>query len=59
MNQCKKNFLKKGQGKLASNYHGKTNFSIKRTESIRKEQNIREKQWLNDLETQLYNLKNY
>lgn len=35
-------FLKKGEGKLASHNHGKTEFALKRQESIEKEQRIRE-----------------
>ena len=35
-------FLKSGQGKLASEYHGETDFSRRRKESIIKEQEARE-----------------
>ena len=42
MNQ-KSRFLKSGEGKLASEYHGETDFSRKRKESIIKEQEEREK----------------
>jgi len=37
-----KNFLKKGQGKLASQNHGKTEFAKKRQQKIIKEQLERE-----------------
>ena len=36
-------YLKKGKGKLASDYHGETEFSKKRTEKIIREQEEREK----------------
>ena len=36
--------LKSGQGKLASEYHGETDFSRKRKESIIKEQEEREQE---------------
>tara|TARA_B100001093_G_scaffold296368_1_gene282586 strand:- start:445 stop:594 length:150 start_codon:yes stop_codon:yes gene_type:complete len=36
-------FLKKGQGKLASNFHGETKFSKERKDKIIKEQLDREK----------------
>ena len=38
-----KNFLKKGEGKLASDFHGVTEFAKKRKEKIIKEQLEREK----------------
>ncbi len=37
-------YLKAGQGKLVSEYHGETNFSKKRKEKIIKEQEEREKE---------------
>ena len=36
-------FLRKGQGRLASDYHGETKFSKQRKEKIIKEQIMREK----------------
>lgn len=38
-------FLKKGEGKLASNYHGITEFSKKRKQKIVKEQEEREEKY--------------
>ena len=40
----KNSFLKKGEGKLASDYHGVTKFAMQRKEKIIKEQLEREKQ---------------
>ena len=37
-------FLKSGRGKLASGYHGETEFSRKRKEKIIKEQEMREQE---------------
>tara|TARA_B110001450_G_scaffold256350_1_gene286426 strand:- start:84 stop:296 length:213 start_codon:yes stop_codon:yes gene_type:complete len=36
-------YLKKGEGKLASNYHGETEFSKKRKEKIIREQEERQR----------------
>ena len=44
-NLPKFSFLKKGEGKLASDFHGKTKFAIKRLEKIIKEQEEREKEF--------------
>lgn len=41
-------FLRKGQGRLASDYHGETKFSKQRKEKIVKEQIIREKKMYNN-----------
>lgn len=40
----KPRFLKSGNGKLASEYHGETEFSRKRKENIIKEQEDRERE---------------
>lgn len=42
-NKKKFKFLKKGEGKLASHFYGKTAFSEKRKQQIIKEQEDREK----------------
>jgi hypothetical protein len=42
-NNSKPSFLKKGNGKLASDYHGKTKFSLQRLKKIIDEQINREK----------------
>tara|TARA_B100001093_G_scaffold477995_1_gene505783 strand:- start:1345 stop:1572 length:228 start_codon:yes stop_codon:yes gene_type:complete len=41
----KKPFLKCGEGKLCSDYHGITDFAIKRKAKIIKEQEAREKEY--------------
>ena len=43
-NKKKFNYLKKGEGKLASYFYGKTDFSEKRKQQIIKEQEEREEE---------------
>ena len=43
-NKKKFNYLKKGEGKLASRFYGKTDFSEKRKQQIIKEQEEREEE---------------
>ena len=43
-NKKKFNYLKKGEGKLASQFYGKTDFSEKRKQQIIKEQEEREEE---------------
>ena len=45
MNNTKFKFLKKGEGKLASQYHGETIFAKKRKDKIIEEQKKREKEY--------------
>ena len=49
-------YLKAGQGKLVSEYHGETNFSKKRKEKIIKEQEEREKEAKSNARSNLMSL---
>jgi hypothetical protein len=48
--KAKYDYLKKGEGKLASHYHGETEFSKQRAEDVVKEQHSRESQHYQKIE---------
>ena len=55
--KIKQSYLKKGGGKLASDFHGQTDFSLKRKEEIISEQLQREKLGHEHAYNKKYNIK--
>jgi len=56
-NKMKQTYLKKGGGKLASDFHGITDFAVKRKEEIISEQLQREKLGHEYAYNKKYNMK--